>query len=65
MFLKNILSEVGEDEPPSSDEVYRSTRDYYQHGFRGLCLRYLVGLPLHGRAVAVRYSLSCAGNTAR
>jgi len=66
MFLKNIMTEVsGDEEPPSSDEVHRSTGDYNQHRLYSLCLRHLVGMPLHGRSVAIRYSLPGACDTAR
>lgn len=64
-FLKNILTEVfNEEEPPPSDEVHRSPGNNYQHRVLGLCLRHLVCLPLHGRAVAIRHSMSCIGDTA-
>jgi hypothetical protein len=65
MFLKNILTEVGEDEPPSSDKVHRSPGDYNKHRLYSLCLRHLVGMPLHGRSVAIRYSLSSPCNITR
>jgi hypothetical protein len=51
-----------QDVPPSSDKVHRSPGNRDKQWVPGLPIRILVGLFLHRRAVAVRYSLLACDN---